>query len=170
MNSLTSFSTILLALIAITNAYECRPQTCMIHCPYGFDVDTQGCPICNCRRTLNICIEPISGYNCGLINRDCPSSHECQFDFSGLSGQCCLKRLDSSTASAQSTNHLGATGTTTTRLTTTTTTKPRTTTTTKPRTTTITKHHITTTTKRPTTKTTKRHTTTRHRLNRLFSV
>jgi len=56
-----------------------------------------------------------------------------------------LKRLDSSTASAQSTNHLGATGTTTTRLTTTTT-KPRTTT------------------------TTKRHTTTDRRLNRLFSV
>jgi len=158
MYSIGILSTILLALVAITNALQCRPVTCMLHCSYGFDVDTQGCPICTCRRSSNVCVEPIYGYNCGSIDhRDCPNSHECQLDFSGLSGQCCLKRVDSSTPSPQSTIRLTATNTTTTGRPTTT--KPRSTTT-KPR----------STTTKPKSTTTKPKSTTRRVFNRMLSV
>lgn len=136
---------ILFALLATTNALSCRPLTCMIHCQNGFEADIQGCPICTCRRSPSVCLQPIQGYTCGLMDRlDCPITHQCHFDVNGILGQCCLKQTGSSSASPRTTNGLmAASTTTTTRTRPTTTTKPHTTTT-KPRTTT-TKPRTTTT-------------------------
>ena len=101
MYSIGTLFAVLFAVVAATNAIQCRPVTCMIACPFGFELDAQGCPHCNCRRAHPICVEPIFGYNCGSIDhRDCPSSHECQLNFGGFSGQCCLKRGSSTTARA----------------------------------------------------------------------
>ncbi|CAF0863593.1 unnamed protein product [Rotaria sordida] len=70
----------------------------MLACPYGFNVDAQGCPYCSCRTTPRVCLESIVGYNCGTVDhRDCPSSHECHLSFSNLYGQCCLKTPSSTT-------------------------------------------------------------------------
>jgi hypothetical protein len=119
MYSFAILAAILIAFVALTNALQCRPSICMIYCPYGFDIDAQGCEICSCRRP------PVS--------------------------------------SPQTTNRLGATNTTTTRVTSTTT-KAKTTTTAKTRPTTTTKAKTTTTAKtRPTT-------TTRHALNAMSST
>ncbi len=104
MYSIGILSAILFAIFATTNALECRPVTCMLMCPFGFDVNEQGCPHCSCRQTPSVCREPIFGYNCGTIDhRDCPSSHECQLNLGGFSGQCCLKPTGSTTASPKST-------------------------------------------------------------------
>ncbi|CAF1262495.1 unnamed protein product [Rotaria magnacalcarata] len=109
-----------------TNALICKPVTCMLACPYGFASDVNGCPHCSCRKTENVCIEPIIGYNCGSVDhRDCPSSHECRLTFSTLHGECCLKTFGSSTArpstgitTAFKTTSRPVTGTSTARMTT----------------------------------------------------
>ncbi|CAF1211214.1 unnamed protein product [Rotaria sp. Silwood1] len=99
MYSITLVSAILFVIFTTTNALECRPVLCMIACPYGFEVDAQGCPYCSCRKTPRLCLDPIFGYNCGTVDhRDCPSSHECHLHFSSLHGQCCLKLSDSTTS------------------------------------------------------------------------
>jgi len=100
---------VLFALVATTSALNCRPVTCMIACPLGFDVDANGCPICNCRRSPSVCVELIFGYNCGSFeHRDCPSSHECHLSMGGMTGQCCLKpRLSTSTAAGSTTRQSG---------------------------------------------------------------
>ena len=117
MYSIAILPIVLFALFATTNALECRPVTCMLACPFGFDLDAQGCPYCKCRKSSSTCFEPIFGYNCGTIDhRDCPSSHECQLSLSGLTGQCCLKPTGSTTASPKSTSTRTATGTSTARL------------------------------------------------------
>ena len=118
MYSIGLLSIALFALVATGNALQCSPVMCMLACPYGFDVDAQGCPHCSCRRSPATCLEPIFGYNCGSIDhRDCPSSHQCQLGFSGFSGQCCLKPVGvtgtSTTPRPTTARHTTARGTTT---------------------------------------------------------
>ncbi len=48
MQSIAILSAILFALFAITNALECEPVLCRMMCPFGYDVDVQGCQICSC--------------------------------------------------------------------------------------------------------------------------
>jgi hypothetical protein len=99
MYSITILSAVFFVLFATTNALQCPPVLCRMMCPFGFEVDAEGCPFCSCRETPNDCLEPIFNYNCGGFDpQECPSSHECQFDFSGITGQCCLKSSDSTTA------------------------------------------------------------------------
>ena len=106
MLSIATISTILFALVATSNAFDCNPVMCMLACPFGFEVDARGCPYCSCRQTSGACVDPIFGYNCGAIDhRDCPSSHTCQLTSSGLSGQCCVRTSSSSTVSPKSTTH-----------------------------------------------------------------
>ncbi|CAF0978354.1 unnamed protein product [Rotaria sordida] len=82
---------VLLTLAAITNAVRCPPLMCALNCDYGFQLDSRGCPMCRCSTLSQDCVEPISGYNCGSIDhRDCPGTHYCQLDSTGLRGQCCL--------------------------------------------------------------------------------
>ena len=50
MHSFGILVAILIACVALTNALQCRPLTCMIHCPDGFERDAQGCAVCTCRR------------------------------------------------------------------------------------------------------------------------
>lgn len=104
MYSISILTAVLFAIFTITNAAQCRPVTCMIVCPFGFNVDAQGCPYCSCRKTPSNCFEPIYGYNCGIVDhRDCPSSHECHLSSNGYTGQCCLKLSSSTTATGTST-------------------------------------------------------------------
>jgi len=98
MYSIGILSTVLFALLATTNALNCKPVTCMIACPYGFETNAEGCPHCSCRRTAPVCVEPIAGYNCGSMDhRDCPATYECQLIVHGLVGRCCLKQASSTT-------------------------------------------------------------------------
>ncbi len=100
MNSISIFSTALLALFVVTNALQCEPLRCRIMCNNGYEVDAEGCPLCLCRETPAICLEPISSFNCGgMDNQECPSSHECLFSIHGVVGECCLKYSGSTTAS-----------------------------------------------------------------------
>lgn len=120
MHASVIISAILVVIFSTTNASFCRPVLCMIACRFGFDVDENGCEICSCRKTPNTCVEPIMGYNCGIIDhRDCPGSHECQLSLDNLIGQCCLKprvstttaRSPTGTSAVQTTTSRPATGT-----------------------------------------------------------
>jgi hypothetical protein len=154
MYSIGILSVVFFALITTTNAHECKLITCLVRCPYGYDVDIHSCPTCSCLHERSNCLDAIQDYTCGSMDhQDCPNSHECQLRSNGLLGQCCLKRASSTTASPQSTTRLAATGTSTTHPTTTrhhTTARPHTTT----------RHHTTT----------KHHTTTRRALDLLLAL
>ena len=120
MYSIGLLSVALFALVATGNALQCSPVLCLIACPFGFEVDSQGCPYCSCRVSPATCREPIFGYNCGSIDhRECPSSHECQLGFSGFSGQCCLKPTGTSTTPRPTTARATTSRSTTARATTT---------------------------------------------------
>ena len=160
MYSIHILAVVILALITTTNALDCPRIMCRLYCANGYEIDAQGCQICQCRKSMDICAAPIPNYTCGFTNNlDCPKSHECHIDSTSLTGQCCLKRSGSTTISPRTT------GATTTKHHTTPT-RPHTTTrhhtTTKPHTTT--RHHTTT---KPHT-TTRHHTTTRRASNLLF--
>ncbi|UJR31573.1 hypothetical protein I4U23_019060 [Adineta vaga] len=49
MNFIAILFTISCALIAATNALQCQPVTCMLACPFGFNIDANGCQYCSCR-------------------------------------------------------------------------------------------------------------------------
>ena len=114
MYSIGILSVAFFALVATSSALRCSPVMCMLACPFGFETDAAGCPYCSCRRSPLNCADPIVGYSCGAFNNnECPSTHQCQLGWNGLSGECCLKQTTGSTTPAPASTTPPATGTAT---------------------------------------------------------
>ena len=53
-------------LVKLTEPKPCAGLLCRMLCPYGFELDEEGCPLCQCR-------DPCRGIKC-------PGSLTCQLD------------------------------------------------------------------------------------------
>jgi hypothetical protein len=69
---------------------------CRMVCRYGFQLDSEGCATCRCKKTP--CThgrQPLKGYFCGkgATRRDCPTTHECVIAPNDSYAVCCRNVL-----------------------------------------------------------------------------
>lgn len=94
MNGITVFLLCLIASVTIAKSLsepECGP-VCEIYCPFGNELDAQGCPLCLCKKSpCENNQPPLSGYFCGRgpNRRDCPRKHYCKIAPNDAYAVCC---------------------------------------------------------------------------------
>ncbi|CAF3339804.1 unnamed protein product [Rotaria socialis] len=95
-----SFTILLLCLVAtltlskVISRPGCGPL-CAMYCEYGNVMDSDGCPICQCKESP--CEDeqrPLEGYFCGSgpSYRACPSTHHCLIGPNDDFAVCCPRR------------------------------------------------------------------------------
>ncbi|CAC5397524.1 unnamed protein product [Mytilus coruscus] len=62
---------------------------CAIACPFGYVLDENNCPTCECKTGCAANVKPLPSTSCGSGQRRCPPPYQCNTPSAGGSGVCC---------------------------------------------------------------------------------